>query len=146
MDYGLFDEASRDLTAEATVRRIAMVRSTVGEEAMPFLALASSEVEYIHRKALMVDRLSDIALRTGASLSEVEATADRMYTLLTEANAKVAAGASAVACGNCQHRSVDHTEGMACQCGCNDFSPQTTASKKEARQVTAEGEGSGPFS
>lgn len=146
MDYGLFDEASRDLTAEALVRRTAMVRHTVGEEAMPFLALASSEVEYIHRKALMADRLSDIALRTEASLSEVEATADRMYALLSEAKTKVIAGAGAMSCANCQHRSVDHTEGLACQCGCNDFSPQTTASKKEARQVTAEAEGSGPFS
>lgn len=147
MDYSLFDEAARDLTAEAAVRRTAMVRTAVGEEVMPFLALASTPVEYLHRKALIAERLSVVALNCGATLQEVETAADRMYGLLAEATRQVTAAATSMKCSNCNHQSVDHTEGLRCQCGCANFTPQstTTASRKEARPVTAEA-ASGPFS
>lgn len=141
MEYSLWEEATRDITAEASVRREAMVRSALTEQAMPFLALASTKIEYIHRKALMADRLSTIAMASGASLKDVEAMADRMWLLMTEATTKTA---TTMECGNCGHKSTDHSEGLRCSCGCTDFSP--TSSAKEARLVTAEGEGSGPFS
>lgn len=141
MDFSLFDEASRDHDAEAADRRTALVRIAVQHEAMPFLALASSDAEYGHRKALMSDRLSTIAARCEASVEEVEGAADRMYHLIRTTRQGSAEGLSRTAamhCGNCDHGSVDHSEGLQCpRCGCNNFTPK---SKTAAR------EGGGPFS
>jgi rubrerythrin len=151
MDFSLFDEAARDYDAERAEYRTAMVRTAVTKEIFPFLAVASSTQEYAHRKALAADRLADIAQRTQASLEETEAAADRMFTALLEGRQSAAEGLAATAgtmsCSNCGHGSTDHSEGLQCPtCGCGNFTPQTIASRKEARQVTAEGEGEGPFS
>lgn len=150
MDFSLFDEAARDYDAEAAERRTALVRTAVQQEAMPFLAMAQSDQEYIHRKALMADRLYAIASRYETGVSAVEAAADRMYRLLVQSRQRPAEGRSHTAtmqCANCNHGSVDHSEGLRCAaCGCNNFTPQAKTAAKEARQVTAEGEGSGPFS
>jgi hypothetical protein len=141
VDFSLFDEASRDYDAEMADRRTAMVRTAVQQEIFPWLAMARSPQEYEHRRALADGSLQRIADAHDAPLSEVTAMADRLFTLFYQA--KTAAG---MKCGNCGHASKPHTDGDACaSCGCNNFTPQTTAAK-EARQVTAEGEGAGPFS
>lgn len=146
MDFSLFSEASRDHEAEALERRTALVRMAVADELLPFLALASSAGEYMDRKALVADRMRAIAGQCGAQPHEVEAMADRLYTLLTQRQATRHLG-QAAPCGNCNHTSVDHTEGLRCQCGCADYQPVSApvTARKEARQVTAE-DGSGPFS
>lgn len=151
MDYSLFDEASRDHDAETAAHRTAMVRVAVKEEIFPFLALATSEVEYGHRKALAYERLAAIAERNGVSLTEVEKTADRMYEYLHPTAAKAEPEmvlTAAMKCANCNHRSTDHTEGLQCgACGCSNFSPLSTQASKgeEGRRTTAEKE-AGPFS
>lgn len=143
MDFSLFDEASRDHDAEAAERRTALVRIAVQHGAMPFLALASDEAEYGHRKALMAERLSTIAAQCEASVAEVEDTADRMYRLVLATRQRGAEGllrTAAMQCAACQHGSVDHSEGLQCpQCGCANFTPQ-------AKTAAREGEGGGPFS
>lgn len=146
MDFSLFDEASRDHDREALERRTALVRTAVTQEVMPFLAMAASTEEYVDRRELAHNSLMSIATRHGASLAETVAVADRMYGLLSEARRTPDDGltfvANAMACGNCGHQSTDHTEGLRCQCGCTDFSPETS---KQAMRREA-GEGSGPFS
>ncbi|HWB34414.1 MAG TPA: hypothetical protein VHA75_00165 [Rugosimonospora sp.] len=155
MDFSLFDEAARDYDAEAAERRTAMVRVAVKEDIFPFLAMASTDAEYRHRKALAAERLHTIARRCEASLADVEETADRMYRTLLSARQKLAGAraqaptamrtTSVMGCKNCDHASVDHSEGLACgACGCTNFTPKSSG--KEARRVTAEGEESGPFS
>lgn len=152
MDFSLFTEAARDHDAEASQRRTALVRTAVQQEVMPFLALAASDGEYAHRKALIYQRLAAIANRCEASLDETEDVADRMYGLLVQGRQRAAQAAvthtAAMACSNCNHQSVDHSEGLQCAaCGCNNFTPtsRTASTGKEARQVTAEGD-QGPFS
>lgn len=150
MDFSLFDEASRDHDAEAAARRTALVRVAVQKELMPWLARAQSDGEYTHRKAMIAERIYSIANRNQTGISTVEAMADRMYQGLVNARRKAAEASlettAAMKCSNCGHGTVDHSEGLQCpSCGCNSFSPQTTA-VKEARQVTADQEGSGPFS
>lgn len=140
MEYSLFAEASRDLEDEARQLRTAKVRADMQGEIFPFLALAASTEEYEHRKALAYDSLTVIASRHGASLTETEEIADRMFSVLAEARVQ----AAAMVCKNCGHRSSPHSEGGTCtSCGCTDFTPKTTAAK-EARRVTAD-EGDGPF-
>lgn len=148
--FSLFDEAARDWDAEAAARRTALVRVAVQEEIFPFLAQAASDAEYGHRKALASDRLHAIALRCEASVADVESTADRMYRILAQARrnqvreARLEQRTAAMACKNCDHSSVDHSEGLQCSsCGCTDFAPKATG--KEGRRVTAENE-EGPFS
>lgn len=152
--FSLFEEAARDYEAEAAERRAALVRAAVKEEVFPFLAMAASEVEYGHRRALAAESLKRIAVRGGASVAEVGDVADRMYRLLAQARqgqpqarqgqpqARLERTAAMV-CGNCDHASVDHSEGLSCNtCGCANFTPKSDG--KEARRVTAEG-GEGPF-
>jgi len=145
--FSLFEEAARDYEAEAAERRAALVRAAVKEEVFPFLAMAASEVEYGHRRALAAESLERIAVRCGASVAEVGDVADRMYRLLAQARqgqpqARLERTAAMV-CGNCDHASVDHSEGLSCNtCGCANFTPKSDG--KEARRVTAEG-GEGPF-
>lgn len=142
MDYGVFDEASRDLEAETAMRRQAMVRTAIAEEVMPFLAMATSENEYQHRKALAEGPLQRIADACGASLSEVMAMADRLFSLMYQAKTASFQRMAAATCANCGDTNVDHSEGLRCPCGCTSFSPETQG--KEGRRVTAE-EGDGPF-
>jgi hypothetical protein len=147
MDFSLFDEASRDYDREHLERRTALVRTAVTQEVMPFLAMATSTEEYVDRRELAHNSLMSIATRHGASLAETSAVADRLYGLLSEARRRsdddgLVYTANAMACGNCGHQSTDHTEGLRCQCGCTDFSPETS---KQAMRREA-GEGSGPFS
>ncbi len=142
MDYGLFDEASRDLEDEHQVRTAAIVRMEVAERLMPFLASASSVEEYQHRIALMDESVQDIARQASTTPELVVQAAHRMHSLLADPHQVTAGAASSVQCANCQHRSVDHTEGLACQCGCSDFTPQT---RTEARRVEAD-HGGTPFS
>lgn len=150
MDFSLFDEASRDYDAEAAERRTAEVRVAVQEEVLPFLALARTQSEYTHRKALVQERLTSIARRSQASVEETGAMADRLFAMIaktrqgpTEASMRATA---TMKCSNCGHGSVDHSEGLRCgSCGCNDFTPASRTAGKEARRVTAE-EGQGPFS
>lgn len=146
MEYSLFDEASRDHDEEARDRRVALVRTAVTQEIFSFLALADSPGDYANRKALVNDRISAIALRYGSSLEETEGVADRMYQHLAQARqaSKLTYTAGAMKCSACEHTSTDHSEGLRCQCGCTNFTPETK-SEKEARRVTAEGE-EGPFS
>lgn len=147
MDFSLFTEASRDHDAEAEQRREALVRVAVQTEVMPWLALAESDGEYIHRKALIADRLYEIANRHETGISTVERTADRMFRMLDDNRRASLEKAAAMQCANCSHGSVDHSEGLQCgTCGCNNFTPRSKTAAKEARQVTAEGEGGGPFS
>lgn len=150
MEYSLFSEAARDYEAEAAERRTALVRATVKEEIFPFLAMAASDAEYGHRKALAADRLHAIARRCETSVKDVESAADRMYRLLAQARrnqmreARLEQRTAAMQCGNCGHGSVDHSEGLQCHsCGCTNFTPQSTG--KEGRRITAENE-EGPFS
>ena len=157
MDYSLFDEAARDHEEEAYQRRIAFVRTAVTHDVFPFLALANTEEEYKHRKALIYDRIAAIANAHESSLDETEAVADRLFGLFMEARKRghqIEASLQAeagLACKNCDHNaaSTDHSEGLPCTtCGCTNFAPQTrTASvETEARRVTAdEGEGGDPF-
>lgn len=142
MDYGVFDEASRDLEAEASMRREAMVRTALSEEVMPFLGLAASEGEYRHRLALADGHLQRIADKCGVSLAEVTAMADRLFGLIYQHKSASVIKTSAVMCGACGHRNTDHSEGLRCPCGCTSFQPET--SPKEGRRITAE-EGDGPF-
>lgn len=148
MDFSLFDEAARDFTAEAAERRTALVRIAVKEEIFPFLAQAASPSEYAHRKALASERLGAIARRCEASLEDVEGCADRMYGLLVQSRQQSAQArlqrSAVMGCKNCDHASVDHSEGLQCHaCGCTNFTPKSSG--REARRVTAE-EGGGPFS
>lgn len=147
MEFSLFDEAARDYDAEAAQRRTALVRTAVQQEIFPFLAMASSTVEYGHRKALAAGPLTAIATRYGAPIAEVEGAADRMFGLLMEGRQRTAQlrRTAAASCANCGHSNTDHTEGLRCECGCTDYTPKTDGSTKEGRRVTAE-EGSGPFS
>jgi hypothetical protein len=148
MDFSLFDEASRDYDREALERRTALVRTAVTQDVMPFLAMAATTEEYMHRRALAAESLQHIAAQHGASVSEVEVIADRMYGMVHAARRAKDDGlvytATAQKCGNCKHQSTDHTEGLRCSCGCADFvaagDVQTTGMRREA------GEGSGPFS
>lgn len=145
--FSLFEEAARDYEAEAAERRAALVRAAVKEEVFPFLAMAASEVEYGHRRALAAESLERIAVRCGASVAEVGDVADRMYRLLAQARQGQPQvrleRTAAMVCGNCDHASVDHSEGLSCNtCGCANFTPKSDG--KEARRVTAEG-GEGPF-
>lgn len=148
MDFSLFDEASRDYEQEARERRTAMVRTAVVQEVMPFVGLATSTEEYVHRKALAAQTIQSISMRYGSSWDEVAGVADRLYGLMTEARRQPDDGltfvANAMACGNCGHQSTDHTEGLRCSCGCTDFTPDTTETKQAMRREA--GEGSGPFS
>lgn len=140
MDYGVIHEASYDQEAEETMRREALLRVAVVEQIMPFLALASTQEEYGHRKALAWDALAGIANQHEASYDQVEQVADRMYGLIVQSRLK---NVIAVApCANCGDASVDHSEGLKCTCGCTDYAPASDS--KEARRVTAEG-GEGPF-
>lgn len=150
MEFSLFSEAARDYEAEAAERRTALVRTAVKEEIFPFLAMAASDAEYGHRKALAADRLRTIARQCEASVQEVEGAADRMYRLLAQARrnevreARLEQRTAAMSCKNCDHASVDHSEGLQCaSCGCTNFTPKATG--KEGRRVTAENE-EGPFS
>lgn len=152
MDFSLFDEASRDHDAEMAERRTALVRTAVQQEVFPFLALAQTPAEYAHRKALTAQSLTAIAQRCEASVGDAEAACDRMYDLLTQTRLRAAESRlstqAAMSCANCNHRSVDHTEGLQCSaCGCANFTPQsrTASTGKEGRRVTAD-EGDGPFS
>ena len=143
MDFSLFDEAARDYDAEAATRRTALVRTAVVGEIFPFLADAESPTEYRHRKALASERLMSIAERHDASPAEVEDIADRMFARLLESRQ----AAAKTRCGACGHVGKDHAEGLKCpKCGCTNYTPQTTSARTEARQVTAESEGEGPFS
>lgn len=152
MDFSLFDEAARDYDAEAAERRTAMVRSAVTQEIFPFLAVAGSAGEYAHRKALAAERLSSIATRCEASYDETEAVADRMFARLLESRQRAAQGslgaeAKSRSCANCTHASPGHSEGGNCpSCGCTSFRAESKTAGKEARLVTAEGQGEGPFS
>jgi hypothetical protein len=147
MDFSLFDEAARDYDAEAAELRTAMVRTAVQTEIFPFLAMAATPAEYVHRKALAAERLVSIAQRCDASPQEVEGAADRMYTLLSGARQRTAQlqREAAAECANCGHKGTDHTEGLRCQCGCTDYTPKTDGGTTASRR-TAAGEGSGPFS
>ena len=124
------------------------MRTAVTQDVMPFLAMATSTEEYMHRKALAAESLQQIAAQHGASMIEVETIADRMYGMVHAArrakDENLVHVATAQACGNCKHQSTDHSEGLRCGCGCTDFvaagNPQTTGMRREA------GEGAGPFS
>lgn len=140
MDYGVIHEASYDHEAEHRLRREALIRTAVADEIMPFLAMARSTSEYDHRKALAWDSLGEIANRHEASYDEVEDVADRMYGLIVQSRLKPVIAVAP--CANCDHASVDHSEGLKCTCGCADYAPASDS--KEARRVTAE-EGDGPF-
>lgn len=150
MDFSLFDEASRDYDREHLERRTAMVRAALAEEVMPFLAMATSEEEYAHRKALAHNALMSVATRHGASLGETTAVADRLFGLLVTARRSssredgLVYTANAQPCANCDHASTDHTEGLRCHCGCTNFVPDTSTQATAMRRQA--GEGSGPFS
>jgi hypothetical protein len=142
MDYGVFDEASRDHEAEVAMRREALVRAAVSEEVMPFLGMAASEREYQHRRALADDHLQRIADTWDVPLTEVTAMADRLFTAMYQGRTAILQRTSSATCAACGHRNTDHSEGLRCPCGCTSFQPQTQ--EKEGRRVTAE-EGDGPF-
>lgn len=145
MEYSLFTEALIDHEAAATQMRTAVLRQAIAEEVFPFLALAANDEDYRHRKALAWEVMGAVAVRHDASFDETEAVADRMYALWQEAKTAQAVKTAAKApCANCDHSNTDHTEGLTCSCGCSNYQP-TTAGEKEARLVTAEGEGEGPF-
>jgi hypothetical protein len=131
MDYGVFDEASRDHEAEAAMRRHAMVRTAVAEEVMPFLALAGSEREYEHRKALAEDHLQRIADKYDVPLADVTALADRVFNLMYRSRTAGLQRTSSTTCAACGHRNTDHSEGLRCPCGCTSFQPETQ--EKEAK-------------
>jgi len=141
MEYSLFTEASIDHEAEARQHRTAVLRQAIAEDVFPFLALAGTEEEYRHRKALAWEAMAALAVRHDASFDETEEVADRMYGLLREARGLTTKTAGKPPCANCDHSNTDHTQGLTCSCGCNSYEPST----KEARLVTAEGEGEGPF-
>jgi hypothetical protein len=144
MDYGVFDEASRDHDAEVAQRRQAMVRIAVSEEVMPFLALATSDGEYAHRRALAEEHLARIAEQHGAPLSEVTGMADRLFKLFYQASRGSVSKHASTMCEACGHKNTDHSEGLRCPCGCTSFQPESSDTAKEGRRVTAE-EGDGPF-
>jgi hypothetical protein len=116
---------------------------------MPFLALATDQAEYGHRLALASEGIGRIAARCQASPQEVTDCADRLFgTFLETRTAATSRTAQATPCSNCEHASVDHSEGLRCSCGCTNFvagSNTSTAARTEARRTTAEKE-EGPFS
>lgn len=144
MDYGVIDEASHDHEAEAAMRRQALVRHAVSEQALPFLALATSPREYEHRKALAEGHLQRIADSCGVPLEEVTAMADRLFSLFYKAKTGSVTKISSATCANCGDTNTDHSEGLRCPCGCTSFEPQSSDTAKEGRRVTAE-EGDSPF-
>lgn len=148
MDYGVFEEASHDYEREIFERRREAAKVAVQEEIFPFLALAANKGEYQTRKALAAERISSIASRAGLPEVEVEKVADAMFGYVDQARTASVPKTATVrksavmACANCDHTSVDHSEGLTCSaCGCSNFTPQT---REASRRATA-GEG-GPFS
>lgn len=141
MSYGVFDEASRDYEAELLASRRELARVAIKENIFPFLALASTDQEYADRKALAGDSIHRIAVQAELPPSEVERLTDSMFDRIKEGRTVAMTRTAAMACANCGHTSVDHSEALTCPtCGCNDFTPMS----KNARRATA-GEGGGPF-
>jgi hypothetical protein len=122
----VFDEASRDHEAEASLR--SLTAAQVEAQALwPFLALARSEEEFGHRLALVNDRLEAISDRHGVSmddLTEQYRTAFKEAVLAPKA-ADLEAEAAGVRCRNCGHSNPPHKQGGECsQCGCESYAPR----------------------
>lgn len=140
MDYGVFEEASRDYEAEILASRRDLARVAIKEDIFPFLVLATSDQEYADRKALASDSLQRVAAKAELPVSEVERISDAMFGHVQQARTAAWTKEAAMACSNCGHTSVDHSEALTCPtCGCNDFTPTTKAASKKTA-----GEG-GPF-
>lgn len=85
----LWTEASRDVEAEE--RELAYHRASAAMEGLwPWLAVARSEAELEHRKALAVESLGKIASESGMSLPEIGDMINRRYALVFEAMRKQA--------------------------------------------------------
>lgn len=85
MNYpSVWTEAGRDAEAEARARSLDQARAAVGE-IWPFIALARSQAEYGHRKALVAERITTIASKTGTTVDDVSGILDRFYATLKQA-------------------------------------------------------------
>lgn len=137
MDYGVFEEASRDYEREILDSRRGHARVAVKEDIFPFLVLASTDQEYADRKALAAESMQRIAVRTELPVTEIEKIADSLFERIKEGRQARTASMhkeAAMACANCGHTSVDHSEALTCPtCGCNNFTPMS----KNAKRTTA---------
>lgn len=85
----LWSEASRDVEAEE--RTLAYHRASAALEGLwPWLAVAQSEAELEHRKALAAESLQSIASSSGMTLPEVGEMINRRFALVSEAMRKQA--------------------------------------------------------
>lgn len=84
MTYSLWDEASRDIDAEASLRTQASAQ-VAARELMPFVALALTEAELEHRLALAEDSIATTAAAAGVSPADVEERLRATWALLAEA-------------------------------------------------------------
>jgi hypothetical protein len=80
----LWEEAGYDHDAMERTAALARVDAEL-QDVMPFLLMARTEQEYLHRRAMAEDRLVTIALRYGADPDEVAEVADRRFGLYHEA-------------------------------------------------------------
>lgn len=80
----LWTEASHDVDAEYHERARARATAAIGE-IWPFVALAQSEAEYAHRKALAADSIQTIALRADVQPGVVEEILDHHFTAVLQA-------------------------------------------------------------
>lgn len=85
MDFiSVFDEASRDIEAEAVERRHTAALQDATAATWQFLALAKSEPEFGHRLALVEDRLEALASQHGVSYEEITAPLRQGFQALLE--------------------------------------------------------------
>lgn len=80
----LWTEASVDVDAEYQQRARARATAAIGE-IWPFVALAQTGQEYVHRKALAADSIQTIALRADVRPEVVEEILDHHFTAVLEA-------------------------------------------------------------
>lgn len=85
MSYpSVWTEAGRDAEAEQRSAALDHARAAVAE-IWPFIAQARSTAEYGHRKALVAERITSIAAKTGTTVDDVSGILDRFYAMLKQA-------------------------------------------------------------
>lgn len=83
--FSLWDDASRDAEAEDKIRRTAMAESELDRGVFSFVALSKTSSEYEHRKALVEERIHQVAELTGNTFSDVVRILDGKMSYILEA-------------------------------------------------------------
>lgn len=84
--FSLWDDASRDAEAENNIRRTAMAESELDRGVFSFVALSKTASEYEHRKALVAERLHQVAELTDNTYEDVVRILDGKMAYILEAS------------------------------------------------------------